>query len=176
MKIALIGTHGTGKTTIVHEIVSKLKKRGFDVDFLGEIARQCPFPINEKTTKKSQIWMILKQITSEMEIEERCNILVSDRSVIDYYVYYVNKFGRSDFLEPLIRAHLKTYSSLLKIPIRQGFLTKDKIRSTNKKFQRDIEEKFDKILKIFNVKYISLKNNLSTPESDIIEKVLKTII
>ena len=70
MKIALIGTHGTGKTTIVHEIVSKLKKRGFDVDFLGEIARQCPFPINEKTTKKSQIWMILKQITSEMEIEE----------------------------------------------------------------------------------------------------------
>ena len=27
-KIALIGTHGTGKTTLAHELVAKAKKRG----------------------------------------------------------------------------------------------------------------------------------------------------
>lgn len=55
MKIALIGTHGTGKTTLAYDIISKLKKKGIDADFLGEVARICPFPINEQTTKKSQI-------------------------------------------------------------------------------------------------------------------------
>ena len=67
MKIALIGTHGTGKTTIAHELVAKLKKQKINADFLGELARHCPFPINEGTTKKSQLWIILNQILKEFE-------------------------------------------------------------------------------------------------------------
>ncbi|MFH1607709.1 MAG: AAA family ATPase [archaeon] len=104
MKIAFIGTHGTGKTTLAHELTSKLKKKGSDVDFLGEIVRKCPFPINENTTKKSQIWIILNQIIKEMETEERCKVLVSDRSVLDGYCYYVNQFGEAKFLEALIKS------------------------------------------------------------------------
>jgi len=46
-KIALIGTHGTGKTTLAHELTAESKKRGIHTEFLGELARECPLPINE---------------------------------------------------------------------------------------------------------------------------------
>lgn len=154
-KIAFIGTHGTGKTTLAHELVLYFKKQGKDVEFLGEIARECPFPINEGTTKKAQIWIILNQIVKELEKEEKCEILICDRSVLDGYGYYVNKFGRSKFLEPLIKKHCETYSKLIKVPIRENFLKKDKVRSINKKFQIEIDTAIDKLLKRLGIKYVN---------------------
>lgn len=151
MKIAFLGTHGTGKTTLAHDLVVSLKKKGIDADFLGEIARKCPFPLNEDTTKKSQIWIILNQIIFEMEMEDKCKVLVCDRSILDDYCYYVNKFGRMPIIENLVIEHLKTYSKLIRVPIREGFLKKDKIRSTNPKFQEDIDKQFDRLIEIFKL-------------------------
>ncbi|MBU4116350.1 MAG: AAA family ATPase [Nanoarchaeota archaeon] len=175
MKIAFIGTHGTGKTTLAHELISKLKKKGIDIDFLGEIVRKCPFPINENTTKKSQIWIILNQIIKEMETEERCKVLVSDRSVLDGYCYYVNQFGEAKFLEALIKKHLKTYSYIIRVPIRKGWLKKDKIRSISEKFQKDIDKQFDKLLNKFKVKHINLKNLNDETGNKIVEKILNNL-
>jgi len=175
MKIAFIGTHGTGKTTLAHELVSKLKKQGIDAGFLGEVARSCPFPLNENTTKKSQIWIILSQIIKEIEAEEKCETLVSDRSVLDGYCYYVNKFGRTKILEPLVREHLKTYSYLIRIPIRKEFLKKDKVRSTDLKFQSNVDKQFDILLKEFRIKYTGFTNKPQKTNKEIIEKVLKTL-
>lgn len=174
MKIAFIGTHGTGKTTLTHNLVLELKNKGKDVDFHGEIAKKCPFPINEATTKKAQIWLILYQILSEIEIEDKSEILISDRSILDSYCYYVNKFGRSKYLEPLVKKHLETYDFLIKIPIRKGFLKKDKIRSINPQFQKDIDNIFNKILKTLKISYLEFKReNISNKE--IIEKILRYI-
>lgn len=156
MKIAFIGTHGTGKTTLTHELVANMKKNHLDADFLGEIVRKCPFPINEDTTKKSQIWIILKQILEEMEAEEKSDILVCDRSVLDPYIYYVNKFGRNKVIEALVLQHLKTYKYLIKVPIRTGFLKADKIRSVDENFQKKIDSLMNKFLKSFNIKYLEL--------------------
>jgi Cdc6-like AAA superfamily ATPase len=50
LKLALIGTHGVGKTTLAHEICSLLKKADHNVDLVTEVARRSPFPINEATT------------------------------------------------------------------------------------------------------------------------------
>ena len=44
MKIALIGTHGTGKTTLAHELVVTLKKQRKAAEFLAEVVRKNPFP------------------------------------------------------------------------------------------------------------------------------------
>ena len=175
MKIAFMGTHGTGKTTLAHELISKLKKKGIDAGFLGEIARRCPFPINENTTKKSQIWIILNKIIQELEAEEKADVLISDRSILDGYCYYVNKFGRSKILEPLVLEHLKTYSLLIRVPIRRGFLKKDKVRSTNEKFQKEIDTQFNKLLKRLKIKHICLKREESEKDEEIIKRVLNTL-
>jgi len=164
MKIAFIGTHGTGKTTIAHETVMMLKKRGIDAGLVSEVARQCPFPINENTTKKSQLWIILSQIIKEMEAEERHDVVVSDRSVLDGYCYLVKKFGRIKAIENLVKEHLRTYDKLIRVPVRGGFLKEDKVRSTDKKFQKEIDEQFDKLIKILQVKQHYLKNNKTIKE------------
>ncbi len=175
MKIAFIGTHGTGKTTLAHELVSKLKKRGIDAGFLSEVARGCPFPLNENTTKKSQIWIILSQIIKEMELEEKCSCLVGDRSVLDGYCYYVNKFGEAKFLEPIIKKHLQTYTHLIRIPIRKGMLTKDKVRSTDEKFQKDIDKQFDRLLKKFKIKHLNLKDLKNKTDTEVINNLLNNL-
>ena len=176
MKIAFLGTHGTGKTTLAHDLVTKLKKQGIDAGFLGEVARECPFSLNEDTTKKSQIWIILSQIIAEMESEERSETLVCDRSVLDGYCYYVNKFGRSAALEALVGEHLKTYSKLIRVPIREGLLQEDKVRSTSVKFQADVDRQFDSLIEFFGlgdkVQRIE-KKRLS--DEEIVDRVLGVI-
>jgi len=153
MKIALIGPHGTGKTTIAHEIVVALKKENINVDFLGEIARECPFPINKEVTKKAQEWIIYFQCLREIEAEEKTEILICDRSLFDGYVYYSYFFEDNRVLEELIKEKIKEYSLLIKIPLREGYLINDGIRDTDKKFQSDIEERFNTLLKKLNVPY-----------------------
>jgi len=172
MKIAFFGTHGTGKTTLAHELIMGLKKKGADAGFLGEVARKCPFPINEDTTKKSQIWIILNQIIGELEAEGKYKFLICDRSVLDGYCYYIRKFGRKEAIEKLVKEHLKTYDSLIRVPIRKGFLKKDKIRSVNEKFQAEIDNQFDKMLKILKVDYINLNEKEENPCREIILKIL----
>ena len=166
-KIAFIGTHGTGKTTLAHELVSDLKKQGLDADFLGEVARSCPFPINEEATKKSQFWIILSQIIKEMENEDKTEVLICDRSVLDPYVYYVSKFGRVRAIEDLVKKHLSTYSMLIKVPIKPGLLREDKVRSTNPEFQNKIDSLMNKLLKSMKINYYDYTN---------LENIKKSII
>lgn len=161
MKIAFMGTHGTGKTTLAHETVTILKKKGIDAGMVTEVARQCPFPIKEETTKKAQLWIILNQIIKELEAEEKYDVVVSDRSVLDGYCYLVRKFGRIGVIEQLVKEHLKTYNQLIRVPIREGLLKKDKARSANKKFQKEVDEQFDKMTSLLDVNYLPLENRKS---------------
>jgi len=163
-KIAFIGTHGSGKTTLAHELVVKLKKKSKNVEFLPEIVRDCPFPVNEGATKKAQLWVLFMQIIKEFEKEEKADFLICDRSILDPYVYYVRKFGRLKFIEPLVINHLKTYDLLIKVPIRENFLINDNFRSIDKKFQKEIDELIDKFLKGMKIKYVEYKEGINLEE------------
>jgi nicotinamide riboside kinase len=158
VKIALIGTHGTGKTTLSHELVAKLKKKGINAEFLGEVARDCPFPINEKTTVKSQEWILFNQYLREIEMEYKVDVLVGDRSIVDPYVYYVHKFGRTNWLENFVKEKAQDYKFLFKVPVNGQYLIKDGMRATNPNFQREIDETFNWLLKKIDIPYQDYKN------------------
>jgi len=158
MKIALIGPHGTGKTTIAYEIVIALKKEGFDVEFLGETARQCPFPINKEITKKAQEWIIYFQCLKEIEAENKTDILICDRSIFDGYVYYSHFFGENEVFENLVKEKAKEYDLLIKVPIKEKYLIDDGLRDTDKKFQEEINNKFNFLLEKINISYKEYEN------------------
>ena len=86
IKIAIIGTHCTGKTTMCKELMKYLKECGFKVNMIGEVVRDCPYPVNEGGGVKSQRWMINEQIKREKQNED-CDFLICDRSVLDNYIY-----------------------------------------------------------------------------------------
>jgi shikimate kinase len=40
MKIALVGSHGVGKTTLCFELAAALKRRNADLEMVREVARR----------------------------------------------------------------------------------------------------------------------------------------
>ena len=160
MKIALIGTHGTGKTALAHQIVGNLKEKGINADFLGEIARDCPLPINEKQTREASEWIIYTQYIKEIEkLKSPEKILVCDRSVLDGYVYRVNLFGSDALLKKFIKSKIKTYDLLFRIPLDKTKLKEDGIRSTSPEFQQAIDNQFDILEKEFGIITIKTSNH-----------------
>ena len=85
--IALSGTHGTGKTTNAYILCAEAKKLGINTVVLDERARECPFPINEEATNDTQAWLILSHAKKELELIRSYDLVISDRSILDPYVY-----------------------------------------------------------------------------------------
>lgn len=85
MKVAFIGTHGVGKTTLAYGLAMRLKELGANVGFLEEAARRCPLPINEQTNLEAQTWILMETIRREIELDNVYTEIVCDRSVIDNY-------------------------------------------------------------------------------------------
>ena len=89
MKLALIGTHGVGKTTLAYDVCALLKKQGQNVELVTEVARRCPFPVNEGTTLEAQLWILHTQIADELAAAQRAQTVICDRSVLDNYCYLI---------------------------------------------------------------------------------------
>jgi len=168
MKIAFIGTHGTGKTTLSHSLTAELKKRGINAAMINETARKCPLPINEKGSFATQMWIMSAQICEELETIEKYSHLVCDRSVFDTYIYALVTGCSNDLIEKLADDWVKTYDYLFKVPILHP-LSPDGIRSTDEKFQKDVDVMMDRVLKDKNIKHFRL------PRENQIEFVKKVI-
>ncbi len=138
MKLALIGTHGVGKTTLAYEICSLLKKADYNVELVTEVARRSPFPVNEGTTLEGQLWILHAQIAAELEASARAPHVICDRSVLDNYAYLANKFGRQPQLEPWLSWWMDTYSLLVAVPPLADGIPPDGFRSENLEFQQRI--------------------------------------
>jgi hypothetical protein len=147
-KLALVGTHGVNKTTIAFELAGALKRRGKAVELLAEIARESPFPLNDRATREAHQWVISRQVQLEIEKIPRADILVCDRSVLDNFAYYARLFGSDSedarALEAYCRAWMKTYDLLVRLPITKP-LSPDGFRSTDLEFQHKIDELCDEL-------------------------------
>lgn len=141
-KVALVGTHGVNKTTIAYELAGVLKRKGRTVELLTEIARECPFPLNEKATREAYQWIIARQVQLEIEKAPRADVLVCDRSVLDNFAYYARRFGtkgeEAEALGMYCRYWMRTYDLLVRLPVTQA-LAPDGFRSTDQEFQREID-------------------------------------
>lgn len=139
-KIAFIGTHGVGKTTLCYGLASRLKRRDVSIDVVHEVARRCPLPINEDTSLAAQSWILHTQIAEELVAHARYPVVICDRSVLDNYVYLLLAAGRQEALEHLVASWIRTYDVLVHVPIVEQ-PSPDGIRSSDPAFQRAVEER-----------------------------------
>jgi thymidylate kinase len=146
LKIALIGTHGVGKTTLAYEICSLLKKADHNVELVTEVARRSPFPVNEATTLESQLWILHVQISSELDAGAHAPHVICDRSALDNYCYLVNKFGRQKQLEDWLAWWMNSYSLLIGVPPLADGIQPDGFRSENLEFQQRIHDRLEELL------------------------------
>jgi hypothetical protein len=146
LKLALIGTHGVGKTTLAYEICSLLKKSNHNVELVTEVARQSPFPVNAATTLEGQLWILHAQIAAELDAARRAPNVICDRAVLDNYCYLVNKFGRQPQLEVWLAWWMDTYSLLIGVPPIEAGIPSDGFRSEDRAFQLRIHELLGELL------------------------------
>lgn len=83
MKIGIMGAHGCGKTSLAGELA---RYYGEECLLLSEGARECPWPINQAMSLKSQRWLLGRQIAME-HLAGWDRHVVCDRTILDPIVY-----------------------------------------------------------------------------------------
>jgi nicotinamide riboside kinase len=145
MKIAFIGTHGVGKTTLCFDLAAALKRQGIDVDIVKEVARLSPLPVNRATSLDAQTWILMTQVAEEIRASNRSAVVVCDRSVLDNYAYMVFACGRQKGVERFVDYWMKIYDLLFKVPV-SGAPSPDGFRDTDEFFARSIDQLVDSLL------------------------------
>ena len=148
LKLAFVGTHGVGKTTLCFDLASQLKRLDLGVDLVKEVARRCPLPINEQTTPDAQSWILHTQIAEEITAASLYEVVICDRSVLDNYAYLVARVGRRPELDPLVRSWIGTYDALFKVPVL-GAPSFDGTRAVSPTFQMEIDYTIDRLVESF---------------------------
>jgi nicotinamide riboside kinase len=145
VKVAFIGSHGVGKTTLCYDLAGSLKRQGVHADMVKEVARLSPLPINRQTSMDAQTWILMTQVAEEIRSAAYHEVVVCDRSALDNYAYMVLACGRQKPFERFVAHWMKGYDLLFKVPIL-GTASADGIRDTDEFFMRSIDQLVDTLL------------------------------
>ena len=165
-KIAFIGSHSVRKSNAVHAFASAIGRAGHSVEVGREVVRFNPLGINEGATAEAQLWVLMAQVQQELELRNRAEVLVTDRSVVDNFAYYLRVTDGADpfGVEPLIRRWAQTYDLFVRL-LPDVALLPDGVRSTNDAFRDEIEVILDRILP----QYVSADRLIDLPASQVTE-------
>jgi nicotinamide riboside kinase len=146
-KIAFIGSHSVRKSNAVHAFASTIGRAGRSVEVGREVVRFNPLGLNEGATPEAQLWVLMAQIQQELELRGRAEVLVTDRSVVDNFAYFLRVTDGADpfGVEPLIRRWARTYDLLVRL-LPDVALLADGVRSVSDAFRDEIEAILDRIL------------------------------
>lgn len=162
MKIAIVGTHSTGKTTLIKLLHCEFQLRGINSLILPEFSRLCPYPINEQTTLKAQAWIQEQQISQEHLAQPKCDILICDRSTLDNYAYmHKAAQGRNTRnFEHRAALHMESYSAIFKTQKLNIAGTEDGVRTTEESFRQSIDTRIQYFLYKHEVPHIVLDQTI----------------
>ena len=173
LRIALIGSHGTGKTSIVEELV-----RITNLPIIEEIARNYDMnTTNINEYKHYQKQLLLEQIKTETHLILSKGNFISDRSSIDNMAYFWLKCKTNATKQEMVRYgqiaihNSLRYSHLFYVPIEIPLPTNDEFRFEDEAFQRDIDSKIIEILSKFGVGVITIRGTLNERVRSILEAV-----
>jgi len=142
-KLAFVGSHGVGKTTLCYGLAARLKARDMSLEVVREVARRCPLPINEQTSLSAQSWILHTQIAEELIAEAHYDVVICDRSALDNYVYLLLAEGSQPGLEALIDYWMRSYDLLVHAPVIER-PSADGVRSDDPAFQLAVEERLQR--------------------------------
>ena len=154
-KIAFIGTHGVGKTTLCYGLAARLKRLDISLDVVREVARRCPLTINRETTLSAQAWILHTQIAEELVAATNYDVVICDRSVLDNFVYLLLAAGPQPALEDLVKIWIETYDLLIHVPVHE-IPRPDGLRSTDPTFQRAAQDRLLHELDERQLEYLDL--------------------
>lgn len=89
-KLAITGTHSTGKSTFLDCLQKQLETHGLRVGRIGGLAvkaRELGFPILTDHSIDSSLWMMAEGLRREAELSLSCDVILVDRPPLDAFAY-----------------------------------------------------------------------------------------
>jgi thymidylate kinase len=151
-KIAIIGVHSAGKTSLAYTLSAHFKMQELNVKLIHESVREnCPFPINAEANQGTCLWNFHTQFINELDAEAQgYQLAICDRSVMDTFVYFHAVNSANEFTlsaENQAAEWLSTYDTLICLePVENVELHDDGIRSTDREYQKLIRDEFRKTI------------------------------
>lgn len=167
MKIAISGSHGTGKSSFARGLAKKLGANYIHDIVTDEFVKE-GFVINESTSPQLQIALVghqwrLEQTTPQPWIADKC--------LFDYLVYARDDF--KGYIKKTIEMFVKNdahYDFVFYLPIEFP-MEFDNIRSPDLNFQKLMDERYRKLLDDLGIRYIVLHDFMK--ESNSKEEAIK---
>lgn len=181
MILGLCGSHSTGKTTLLHV----MKEKYPELNIVTESARDCPYPLNEKTNMQSQEWIMRAQISKEMSYPLE-SIVLTDRTTYDQlaytkYAYDAGNitFDQYDYIVKYLTTWGLLYDFVLYIPIEFDLVC-DGVRSVDKEYQKQIDSFIQQAMKSYvgGHRYVEVKGSIEercSKISEVIERLQKEL-
>lgn len=154
LRVALVGSHGTGKTTLLSALTAHAL--GQDVDLIAlpetprDVCRRAQDPEffrRGRNAPLKQALLLIRHLVLESEARESgADVLLMDRSLLDYWVYTHTLFGAElvasethELLEDVVLEHCRRYDLLLFVPVEFP-PHDDGVREADRDFQQSISD------------------------------------
>lgn len=140
MKIAVVGPHSCGKTTLTYELAAYLKRQDKSVCVITEQIRKCPFEIGTEECSK---WILFSSLKEELEAEKGHEVIVCDRSSGDILAYArASGILLPRYIISLAIEHLETYDKIICLaPSRP--IVDDGFRDLDEEYRSKVKDEFD---------------------------------
>lgn len=171
IKIAIVGSHGVGKTTLSSKISEHYK---FPV--IPDVVREAfekKFTINEQTPPETQFWILSKQI----ELERNTPLpWISDKTLYDNFIYgkvLLRHEKAKEVIYDIVMEQAK-YDVIFYLPVEFA-IADDGLRSLNAEFQQAIDRAYLEFLQKHGIEYYVIRGTVEErlrQAVDVIEKFL----
>ncbi len=170
MKIAITGAQGVGKTTLAQQINRDYPKFKI-LPEAARLAQKAGYKLDHTATVETELWLINKQI----ELESGEDNWVADRCGIDLLAYIQYLFSHEKSLalfaiEKLV-PKFSNYDLVIYLPSGEFAIEEDGVRTTDLKFQKEIDNQILNILEKYKIPFIKI---VGSPKERL-EKVSKLL-
>jgi len=165
IKIAFIGSHGTGKSSAASHLGAVLKQNNpaKSIKIIEENVREVSRLVGGKiNTPEFQKLCMVQHLTQEFSAEQLYDVVICDRSAVDTLIYGLvyNLKLPSEYFSLAIN-HLNTFHKIYFVrPDSPGaYIANDNFRDTNIEIRAEVDKEFERLLKLWGGNYTELKTH-----------------
>jgi len=180
MKIAITGSHSTGKTSLGNSICQAMSSK-IDVRFITGLSRniiQRGFPLNMDANIDSYSEYIIAHLSAEKKMNNY-DLFISDRTILDALAYslvnnfYANAQISNSFISMMKEIWLvekERYDFYIYCPIEFP-LERDGIRPNDEKYRTLVDNKIQELLLENNVQHVVVHGSLVDRTNQILKLI-----
>lgn len=184
--VVFIGSHGTGKTTLVNAVKETVEKQGRNSAVVSEVPRvvceladDAHFFRRDRNSLAKQFALLVGQPIFEHLNCSESDFVFCDRSLLDHWAYTKQAFadeleqeGLIPVVEHFIIEHFRSYDFVFYVPIE--FPPEDDgVREDSLKFQKEIDVQIKELLGKFDVNYETVSGNVEERVQSVVDLILK---